>query len=197
MWGVGGVVGSLVFARMMRWPLRILLGIGSLAIGAAYFGLAAAPSLGLACVAGVVGGIGNGVQWPSMISAVQALTPPDLHGRLMGAAESLGSLCVGLGLPLGGGLVALTSPRTAFVIVGSGAVLGTIGLAGVQTGGARASSTYADAPSAGTPRDESRGGCRRRPPARAYDRLIESVRLSVPYSDRRLPPTPADAGDWT
>ena len=66
--------------------------IGSLAIGAAYFGLAAAPSLGLACVAGVVGGIGNGVQWPSMISAVQALTPPDLHGRLMGAAESLGAL---------------------------------------------------------------------------------------------------------
>ncbi len=148
MWGVGGVVGSLVFARMMRWPLRILLGTGSLAIGAAYFGLAGAPSLGLACVAGVVGGVGNGVQWPSMISAVQALTPPDLHGRLMGAAESLGSLCVGLGLPLGGGLVALTSPRTAFVIVGAGAVLGTIGLAGVRTGGARASSTYADAPSA-------------------------------------------------
>jgi len=137
MWGAGGVVGSLLFARLVRWPLRILLGIGSLAIGAAYLGLAAAPSLGLACLAGLLGGVGNGMQWPSLISAVQRLTPPDLHGRLMGAAESLGSLCVGLGLPLGGGLVALTSPRPTFWIVGAGAVLATLGLLSVQTGGAR------------------------------------------------------------
>lgn len=137
MWGVGGIAGSLVFARLVRWPLRVLLGCGSLAIGAAYLGLAAAPSLGLACVAGVVGGVGNGMQWPSLISAVQQLTPPDLHGRLMGAAESLGSLCVGLGLPLGGGLVALTSPRPTFWIVGAGAALATLGLFAVNTGGAR------------------------------------------------------------
>ena len=137
MWGAGGVVGSLVFARLVRWPLRILLGSGSLAIGAAYLGLAAAPSLGIACLAGLLGGVGNGMQWPSLISAVQQLTPPDLHGRLMGAAESLGSLCVGLGLPLGGGLVALTSPRPTFWIVGAGAVAATLGLLAVQTGGAR------------------------------------------------------------
>ena len=137
MWGAGGIVGSLVFARLVRWPLRVLLASGSLAIGLAYLGLAAAPSLGLACVAGLVGGVGNGMQWPSLISAVQQLTPPNLHGRLMGAAESLGSLCVGLGLPLGGGLVALTSPRPAFWIVGAGAALATLGLLAVRTGGAR------------------------------------------------------------
>jgi Na+/melibiose symporter-like transporter len=141
MWGAGGVVGSLLFARMVRWPLRILLGSGSLAIGVAYLGLAAAPSLALACVAGLLGGVGNGLQWPSMISGVQALTPPNLHGRLMGAAESLGSICVGLGLPLGGALVVLSSPRTAFIVVGAGAALATIGLLGIQTTGGRAASS--------------------------------------------------------
>ncbi len=137
MWGAGGVVGSVLFARMVRWPLRVLLSAGSLAIGAAYLGLAVAPSLGLACVAGLIGGVGNGMQWPSMISGVQALTPPDLHGRLMGAAESLGSICVSIGLPLGGALVALSSPRTAFVLVGAGAVAATAGLLRVHTGGGR------------------------------------------------------------
>jgi MFS family permease len=122
-----------VFARLLKQPLRVLLGSGSLAIGLAYLGLAAAPSLALACVAGLLGGVGNGLQWPSLISAVQKLTPPDLHGRMMGAAESLGSLCIGLGLPLGGALVAVSSPRPAFVIVGAGAVLATVGLAQVHT----------------------------------------------------------------
>lgn len=135
MWGAGGVVGSIVFARLLKWPLRLLLAAGSLCIGAAYLGLAAAPSLGLACVAGLLGGVGNGLQWPSMISAVQKLTPKHLHGRLMGATESLGSLCIAGGLPLGGALVAIAAPRPAFVIVGAGACLGGLGLLGVAVGG--------------------------------------------------------------
>lgn len=136
MWGAGAVVGSLVFARLLKWPLRLLLGAGTAAIAAAYLGLAAAPSLGLACVAGLLGGVGNGMQWPSLISAVQKLTPENLHGRLMGAAESLGALCVAVGLPLGGVLVALSSPRIAFVVVGAGALLGTLGLLQVHVGSA-------------------------------------------------------------
>jgi predicted MFS family arabinose efflux permease len=123
MWGVGAVLGSLVFARLLRRSLGTLLSIGTVSIGAAYLGLAVAPSLALACVAGLVGGVGNGMQWPSLISLVQRLTPKHLHGRLMGAVESLGSLCLSIGLPLGGALVALSAPRTAFVVVGIGAVL--------------------------------------------------------------------------
>ena len=67
------------------------------------------------------------MQWAPLISAVQRLTPPHLHGRVMGALESLGALCPALGLPLGGALVALSSPRTAFLVVGVGAALTTIG----------------------------------------------------------------------
>jgi MFS family permease len=128
MWGAGGVLGSILFARLRKLPLPVLLASGTIAIAGAYLGLAAAPSLGLACVAGLLGGIGNGMQWPSLISAVQKLTPEALHGRMMGAAESLGAVCVAVGLPLGGALVALSSPRTAFVIVGSGALLATLAL---------------------------------------------------------------------
>lgn len=74
-WGVGVVAGSLVFARAVTRPLGAMLTGGALAVGLAYVGLAAAPSLALACVAAVVGGTGQGVQWASLISAVQQLTP--------------------------------------------------------------------------------------------------------------------------
>jgi MFS family permease len=119
-WGAGAVLGSLVFARSLRRPLGAMLSAGAFAIGLAYVGFAAAPSLTLACLAALVGGVGNGVELPSLISLVQRLTPPHLHGRLMGAVESLNSLCVAIGLPLGGALVALSSPRVAFLVVGIG-----------------------------------------------------------------------------
>ena len=122
-WGAGAVLGSLVFARSLQRPLGTMLSAGAFAIGLAYIGLAAAPTLGLACVAALVGGIGNGVELPSLFSLVQRLSPQNLHGRLMGAVESLTALSVAIGLPLGGALVALSSSRVAFLVVG----LGTVG----------------------------------------------------------------------
>ncbi|HUA75351.1 MAG TPA: MFS transporter [Solirubrobacteraceae bacterium] len=125
-WGSGGVLGSLVFARMVKRSLGVMLSGGALAIGLAYLGFSGAPSLGLACGAAFIGGIGNGLQWPSLISLVQRLTPPSLLGRLMGAVESMGALCLAIGLLLGGGLVALSSPRIAFLVVGAGAAATTL-----------------------------------------------------------------------
>ncbi len=120
-WGIGAVLGSIVFARLVRRPLGTMLCAGTLAIGLGYTGFAIAPSLATACVAALVGGVGNGMQWPSLISVVQQATPPDLHGRLMGAVESMAALCRAVGVPLGGVLVAVSSPRTAFLVVGVGA----------------------------------------------------------------------------
>jgi MFS family permease len=125
-WGVGVVGGSIVFARSARRSVVAMLSLGTLGVGVAYLGFAAAPSLLLACLAAVCGGLGNGIQWASLISAVQRLTPQHLHGCLMGAVESLGSLCPAIGLSAGGALVALSSPRTAFMIAGAGAVTTTI-----------------------------------------------------------------------
>lgn len=124
-WGAGAVLGSLIFARLVRRPLAATLRVGTLAIGGAYVGFSAAPSLMLACFAALLGGVGNGLQWPSLISVVQRLTPQHLHGRMMGAVESLGALCLAVGLSLGGVLVALSSPRIAFLVVGLGAMMTT------------------------------------------------------------------------
>jgi predicted MFS family arabinose efflux permease len=119
------VLGSLVFARSLSRPLGVLLSTGTLAVGLSYVGFAVAPALWFACSAAFIGGVGNGVELPSLTSIVQRITPKNLHARMMGAVESIVALCVAVGLPLGGALVALTSPRTAFAIVGLGAVATT------------------------------------------------------------------------
>lgn len=124
-WGAGAVIASVIFARSAHRPLGWMLSIGVFALGACFIGLSAAPSLLVACACSLVGGIGNGLEWPSLISLVQRLTPQPLHGRLMGAVESLAALTLAIGLPLGGALVSLSSTRTAFLIVGIGAATAT------------------------------------------------------------------------
>ncbi len=126
-WGLGAGFGSVAFARAVRRPVGVMLSTGTFAVGLAYVGFALAPTLALACLASFVGGAGNGVQWASLLSAVQQLTPPELHGRVMGAVEGIGALFPGIGLALGGLLVAVSSTRTAFLIVGLAAMAMTAG----------------------------------------------------------------------
>jgi MFS family permease len=139
-WGLGVGIGSVVFARSSKRSLRVLLSASTLAVGLAYLGWAAAPSLAVACVAGMVGGIGNGVQWAALISAVQTLTPRKLHGQLMGAVESLGAICPAVGLTLGGAIAALDSPRGAFLVAGLGATLITVAFVRLPLGALRGAS---------------------------------------------------------
>jgi MFS family permease len=117
-WGIGAAAGAVVFARAANRPLAPMLTGGVFLLGLAYLGYAAAPTLALACVAAFVGGIGNGIHWPSLISAVQKLTPTDLHGRLMSAVGSINALCPALGFILGGTVATLASPRGAMLMAG-------------------------------------------------------------------------------
>jgi hypothetical protein len=125
-WGVGMVLGSIVFARAVRRPLKPMLVWGTLAVGFAYVGFAAAPTLATACAAALIGGLGNGVQWPALISAVQQLTPRELLGRLMSTVEAIGSLCPALGFALAGIITQLSSPRTAMLVAGLAAASMTV-----------------------------------------------------------------------
>lgn len=125
-WGVGAALGAVVFARSVRRPLGPMLSGGTLLVGLGYLGFAAAPTLTLACGAAVIGGVGNGIQWPSLISAVQQLTPAALHGRLMSAVGSLNALCPAIGFALGGTIAALSSPRVAMAVAGAVATLATV-----------------------------------------------------------------------
>jgi hypothetical protein len=75
------------------------------------------------------------VQWASVVSAVQRLTPHGLHGRMMGALESLSAICPAIGLSLGGSLVALASARGAFLVAGVGAAVAAAGFVWLALGG--------------------------------------------------------------
>ncbi|HWX87805.1 MAG TPA: MFS transporter, partial [Solirubrobacteraceae bacterium] len=126
-WGFGAALGAIAFSRSVRRPLGPMLTGGALLVGLAYLGFALAPSLALACAAAVVGGAGNGIQWPSFISAVQQLTPAALHGRLMSMIGSLNALCPALGFAVGGTIAALASPRVAMLVAGLVAGCATLG----------------------------------------------------------------------
>jgi MFS family permease len=122
-WGVGMVLGSLIFARVRKAPLPYLLLFSTLAVAAGYLGLAAAPTLALACAASIVGGAGNGVQWVSAISAVQELTAPEMQARVMSVLESIGAAMPGVGFLVGGVIATLLSPRATFLVAGLGILL--------------------------------------------------------------------------
>lgn len=119
-WGAGMVLGSLLFARLRQAPLPNLLFFSTLAVGAGYLGLAAAPTLAVACMASVIGGAGNGVQWVAVISAVQELTAESMQARVMSVLESIGAAMPGVGFAIGGLIAALVSPRMTFLVAGCG-----------------------------------------------------------------------------
>lgn len=121
-WGVGMVLGSLLFARLRQAPLTTLLFFSTLAVGAGYLGLAAAPTLAVACMASVVGGAGNGIQWVATISAVQELTSESMQARVMSVLESIGAAMPGVGFAVGGVIAALVSPRMTFLVAGCGVI---------------------------------------------------------------------------
>lgn len=124
-WGVGAAAGALLFARARSRSLGSMLSVGTLCVGLAYLGWAAAPSLGLACVGALIGGVGNGIQWPALLAAVQHLTPSEMQGRLMSAIGSMSALCPAIGFALGGVIAASASTRIALLCAGVIASLAT------------------------------------------------------------------------
>jgi MFS family permease len=119
-WGAGMVVGGFAFAALRKTPLPLLLFLSTLAVGVSYLGVAAAPSLFAACVASVIGGSGNGVQWVGVISAVQELTAQRMQARVISVLESIGAAMPGIGFAAGGLIAAVSNPRVTFLVAGVG-----------------------------------------------------------------------------
>jgi MFS family permease len=122
-WGAGIVVGSLIYLLVKRRSTLFLIAVSTGAIGVAYLGMATANTLLVACLVSIVGGAGNGVQWISVVTALQEHTPQDYQARIVGLLESLGAAMPGVGYLLGGALVAIGSPRTAYAFAGAGVLL--------------------------------------------------------------------------
>jgi MFS family permease len=122
-WGAGMVVGSLVFTGVRRVALPVLLVVSTLAIGVAYLGMGVAPTLAVACAAAAVGGMGNGIQWVALVTAVQELTRATYQARVLALLEALASAMPGIGFLLGGVVAAVLDPRASFAVAGIGVLL--------------------------------------------------------------------------
>ena len=126
-WGAGIVVGSLVYLLVkQRSPLGLII-VSTALIGIGYLGMAKAETLLVACLISIVGGAGNGVQWISVVTALQEITPADYQARVVSMLESLGAAMPGVGYLLGGALTAVSSPRTAYAVAGAGVLVLVLG----------------------------------------------------------------------
>jgi MFS family permease len=114
------VLGSIVFLAVRRRSVSTLILSSTLAIGCAYLGMAVARELWVACAFSVIGGLGNGIQWVSVMTALQESTPDDLQARITGLLESVTSAMTGVGFLIGGVITAITAPPTAFAVSGIG-----------------------------------------------------------------------------
>ena len=122
-WGAGMVLGSLAFAGLRAVALHTLLLGSTVAIGAAYLATAAAPTLLVACLASVVGGVGNGIQWTALVTAVQELTRATYQARVLALLEAIASAMPGVGFLLGGAITAIFAPRASYAIAGAGVLV--------------------------------------------------------------------------
>lgn len=121
-WGIGMVAGGTAFAALRRTSLGPLLFFSTLAVGAGYLGMAVAPSLGAACLAAALGGSGNGVQWVTMVNAIQELTASSMQARVMSVLESIARATPGIGYLAGGLIASAVDPRATFFFAGAGVV---------------------------------------------------------------------------
>ena len=131
-WGLGTIIGALLFAGALRFTLPNLIAGSTLVIGLGYLGLAVAPGLALACLAAVVGGTGNGVQWVAVVTTIQEMIASSYQARVVGLLESAASIADAVGFALGGLIAALVAPRVSYLVAGLGvlvvlsAALGTL-----------------------------------------------------------------------
>ena len=122
-WGAGIFIGSLIYLKVKNHSAWLLAMTSTFAIAVAYLGLSLAGTLLVACLISVVGGIGNGVQWIAVMTALQEHTARDYQARISGMMESLGAAMPGIGFLLGGAIVALSSPRVAYAAAGMGLIV--------------------------------------------------------------------------
>jgi MFS family permease len=121
-WGIGMVLGSLVFLAGHRVKMGALLFFSTLAVGVSYLGMSAAGTLAVACAAAALGGVGNGVQWVAVMSTVQGLTDDRFQARVAGLLESISVAMPGIGFVLGGVITELLDARAGFALAGFGVI---------------------------------------------------------------------------
>lgn len=121
-YGVGMVSGSSALLRLSRGnPVRwLLVGAFAGAAGTAATGLA--PALAVALAGQLVAGAGNAVDVVASDTLVQRVVPRAMLGRVFGLVATCAQLGAALAYGAGGVLLAATSPRTVYLIAGTGSL---------------------------------------------------------------------------
>jgi MFS family permease len=119
-WGVGILIGSLIFARARHRSTAALVLASTIAVGVGYAVMAVAPTLAIACIGSIIGGAGNGVQWVAVMTALQESVGDAYQARAAGLLESMAAAVPGIGYLLGGLLTSAVDARLAYAVAAAG-----------------------------------------------------------------------------
>ncbi len=118
-WGAGAVVGSGIYAKLLdRSVMHVWAGAVALC-GIGYMGYGFAPSLAVACALGFVGGVGNGIDWAAISTAIQESAPRSEQVRVAARIETLVTGAPVVGFALGGVLASVLPVRYTLVLPGA------------------------------------------------------------------------------
>jgi MFS family permease len=92
-------------------------------MGAGYGLVAVSPVVALAAVGCLVGGVGNGIYYVSVVQAIQERVGEGFQARVMSLLESVTAAGCGVGFILGGTLTALADARVAFAVAAAGVLV--------------------------------------------------------------------------
>ena len=129
-WTLGIAVGALLTVKAVKKTrLAPAILLSAMIGGAAVVTAAGFPSLPLAVVMFVVGGIANGVVLVAMRSLIHQRVPDELSGRVFSAYYGLINVGQMVALGLGGALFEAIGARGSLLVAGTGAA--TVGLFGL------------------------------------------------------------------
>jgi predicted MFS family arabinose efflux permease len=122
-WGIGVIAGGLLYSRYgLDAPRRaIVAGVAAAAVG--YVALGVAPTVGLAYAAAVLGGIGNGVYWVALATAVLEQARPGEEAGASGRLEGIVTALPAAGFVLGGAVAQWIDARATLWAPGLAAVV--------------------------------------------------------------------------
>jgi MFS family permease len=119
--GVGMIAASVGLSiRRTSFTVTTLLVAAWLMSGVATIATGIAPLIAIVALAQGVGGFGNGLQNVAADTLIQRAVPHEMLGRVFGVVSTAAFAGSTLAYAAGGVLLDLTSPRTVFLIAGSG-----------------------------------------------------------------------------
>ncbi|MGZ5318549.1 MAG: MFS transporter [Actinomycetota bacterium] len=130
--GMGMIAASAGLSiRRTSFAVTTLLVAAWLMSGVATIATGIAPLIAIAALAQGVGGFGNGLQNVAADTLIQRAVPQEMLGRVFGVVSTAAFAGSTLAYAAGGVVLDLTSPRTVFLMAGSGILAVTAVMWGV------------------------------------------------------------------